>query len=126
MGPNGNKIAFMFNGGGGAGGQQFLILYPDQRLRVLPEYPGDYQWRTPNINATVVTLGQWHKIEWYASKNGTLKWWLDGLLQGSYTNATNSFNFDMFQFSPTWGGNSGARKDQTDHYWFDHARLSTR
>jgi hypothetical protein len=126
IGPNGNKIAFMFNGGGGAGGQQFLILYPDQRLRVLPEYPGDYQWRTPNVNATVVTLGQWHKIEWYASKNGTLKWWLDGLLQGSYTNATNSYNFDMFQFSPTWGGNSGATKNQTDHYWFDHARLSTR
>ena len=83
MGPNGNKIAFMFNGGGGAGGQQFLILYPDQRLRVLPEYPGDNQWRTPNVNATVVTLGQWHKIEWYASKSGTLKWWLDGLLQGA-------------------------------------------
>ena len=93
---------------------------------MLPEYPGDHQWRTPNVNATVVTLGQWHKIEWYASKNGTLKWWLDGVLQGSYTNVRNSFNFDMFQFSPTWGGNSGARKRQTDHYWYDHARLSTR
>jgi hypothetical protein len=32
----------------------------------------------------------------------------------------------MFQFSPTWGGNSGATKDQTDHYWFDHVWLSTR
>jgi hypothetical protein len=126
-GPNGNKIAFIFNGGGDGSGQQFLILKPDKRLHVLPEYPGDFQWRTPNVNATVVTLGVWHRIEWYTNRlNGTLKWWLDGVLQGSYTNVTNSRRFDMFQFSPTWGGNSGATKQQTDHYWFDHARLSTR
>ena len=56
----------------------------------------------------------------------TMKWWLDGVLQGSYTNVTNSFNFDMFQFSPTWGGNIGAQKHETDHYWFDHVHLSVR
>jgi hypothetical protein len=126
-GPNGNKIAFIFNGGGDTGGQQFLILYPDGRLHVLPEYPGDYRWRTPNVNATVVQLGVWHRVEWYTNRvNGTLKWWLDGVLQGSYTNVTNPVKFDMFQFNPTWGGNIGARKTQTDHYWFDHAHLSKR
>ena len=126
-GPNGNKIAFLFNGGGGAGGQQFLILMPDGRLHVLPEYPGDFRWRTPNVNATLVTLGQWHRIEWYCQlSTGTLKWWLDGVLQGSYTDVRNSHSFDMFQFSPTWGGNSGARKRETDHYWFDHVHLSVR
>ena len=26
----------------------------------------------------------------------------------------------------TWGGNSGARKRETDHYWFDHVHLSSR
>ena len=126
LGPNGNKIAFLFNGGGGAGGQQFLILRPDGRLHVLPEYPGDYRWRAPNVNATLVTLGVWHRVEWYASKAGTLKWWLDGVLQGSYSDAGNSYNFDIFEFSPTWGGNVGAQKHQTDHYWFDHVHLSTR
>jgi hypothetical protein len=126
-GPNGNKIAFIFNGGGGAGGQQFLILMPDGKLRVLPEYPGDYVWRPSNVNATTVTLGAWHQIEWYSNvTTGVNKWWLDGVLQGSHTNVTNSFNFDMFQFSPTWGGNTGARKAQTDHYWFDHVHLSIR
>ncbi len=126
-GPNGNKVAFIFNGGGGAGGQQFMILLPDGRLHILPEYPGDYLWRTPNVNPTVVTLGQWHRVEWYTNRiTGELKWWLDGVLQGSYTNVTNPVRFDMFPFSPTWGGNIGARKTQTDHYWFDHARLSKR
>ena len=126
-GPNGNKIAFMFNGGGESAGQQFLIFHTDRNLHVLPEYPGDYRWRTPNINATTVTLGQWHRIDWYSNRiTGVLQWWLDGVLQGSYTNVKHSYPFEMFQFSPTWGGNSGARKRQTDHYWFDHVRLSTR
>jgi len=127
MGPNGNKIAFLFNGGGDTGGQQFLILLPDQRLHVLPEYPQDFRWRRPNVNATEVTLGAWHRIEWYCQlSTGTLKWWLDGVLQGSHTDVRNKFNFNMFQFSPTWGGASGAKKRQTDHYWFDHVRVSVR
>jgi hypothetical protein len=126
FGPNGNKIAFIFNGGGHAGGQQFLILKDDLRLHVLPEYPGDYRWRTPNVNATAVTLGRWHRIEWHAATSGTLKWWLDGVLQGNYTDVRNPHEFDMFQFSPTWGGNIGARKRQTDRYWFDHVQVSVR
>jgi hypothetical protein len=126
-GPNGNKIAFIFNGGGDGGGQQFLILKPDLRLHVLPEYPGDYRWRTPNVNATPVALGTWHQVEWYANRsNRTVRWWLDGVLQGNHTDVIAPVPFDMFQFSPTWGGNSGARKRQTDHYWFDHVRLRAR
>ena len=122
-GPNGNKIAFLFNGNRG---QQFLILRPDGRLHVLPEYPGDYRWRPPNAGNTAVALGQWHKIEWHASTSGTSKWWLDGVLQGSYTDVRHPDEFDMFQFSPTWGGNTGGRKRQADYYWFDHVRLSAR
>ena len=53
-------------------------------------------------------------------------WWHDGVLQGSHTDVRNLYNFDMFQFSPTWGGNSGARKRETDHYWYDHVHLSSR
>jgi hypothetical protein len=127
LGPNGNKIAFMFNGGGAAGGQQFLILLPDGRLHVLPEYPGDYRWRDPNVNATAVTLGVWHRIEWYSQlPTGTLKWWLDGVLQGNHSDVRNFYDFDVFKLSPTWGGNTGAQKRQTDHYWFDHLHLSAR
>ena len=127
LGPNGNKIAFLFNGGGDAGGQQFLILMPDGRLHVLPEYPGDFRWRDPNVNATVVTLGVWHRIEWYSDvATGQLEWWLDGVIQGKHRDVRNPHPFDMFQFSPTWGGNTGARKRETDHYWFGQVRVSVR
>ena len=127
LGPNGNKIAFLFNGGGAEGGQQFLILRRDGLLHVLPEYRGDFQWRSPNINATAVTLGSWHFIEWYVQlSSGTLKWWLDGVLQGHHHDVRNDTAFDMFQLSPTFGGNSGAAKRHTDHFYFDHLRLSIR
>ena len=127
LGPNGNKIAFLFNGGGATGGQQFMILLPDGRLHVLPEYPGDYRWRDPNVNATPVVLGAWHRIEWHADVGtGLLEWWLDGVLQGRHRDVTNTYPFDVFKLSPTWGGNTGARKRETDHYWFDHIRLSVR
>ena len=127
LGPNGNKIAFLFNGGGATGGQQFLILLPDGRLHVLPEYPGDFRWRHPNAGGTVVALGAWHRIEWHSNvRTGALEWWLDGVLQGRYTDVTNAYDFDVFKLSPTWGGNTGARKRETDHYWFDHVRLSVR
>ena len=127
LGPNGNKIAFLFNGGGDTGGQQFLAFLPDQRLHVTTEYPGDVKVRRANANAARVTLGEWHQIEWYCNlSTGVVKWWLDGVLHGSHEDVTNPIPFDMFQFSPTWGGNTGARKRQTDRYWFDHVRLSVR
>jgi hypothetical protein len=127
LGPNGNKIAFLFNGGGDAGGQQFLILLPDGRLHVLPEYPGDFRWRRPNVTPTVVKLGVWHRIEWHSNvATGDMEWWLDGVLQGRYHDVRNAHQFDMFQFSPTWGGNIGAKKRETDHYWFGHVRVSIR
>jgi hypothetical protein len=127
LGPNGHKIAFLFNGGGGSGGQQFLILGPDARLHVLPEYPGDFRWRDPNVNATPVTLASWHLVEWHAdAATGLLEWWLDGMIQGRHHDVRNGQPFDLFELSPTWGGNTGAAKHETDHYWFDHVRLSIR
>jgi hypothetical protein len=132
-GPAGNKIAFFFNGGGGRGGQQFIALDATGYLIVLPEYPeyaasGNYVVLKPNVTATLVARGVWHRIEWYSNAStGVVKWWLDGVLQGNYTGpAHNTYPFDMFQFSPTFGGCCSARKAQTDHYWFDHAHISAR
>jgi hypothetical protein len=113
--------------GGGATGQSYIILRADQTLGVTM-YDGikSTAYRS-NVDASVVTLGAWHRIEWYQDLDaGTLKWWLDGTLRGSHTGVTNAASFDMFQFSPTFGGNLGAVKAQTDHYWYDHARISAR
>ena len=126
-GPNGTKIAFLFNGGGDRGGQQFISLYPDRRLYATTEYPGDTVLLRPNADNGKVALGEWHQIEWYCNLDTrSLKWWMDGVLIGRHDNVTNRVPFDMFQFSPTFGGNTGARKQQTDRYSFDHVRVSVR
>jgi hypothetical protein len=93
------------------------------------------QWMTPNASSGVVTLGQWHRLEWYlkydssyGAGDGIIRWWMDGVLVGNYTNVRfpNDAGFVEYQISPTWGGNTGQTKTQQDFFRFDHSYLSKR
>jgi hypothetical protein len=90
-------------------------------------------WLTPNVNNPTVSLGQWHRLEWYlkyessyGARDGIIRWWLDGVLVGNHTNVRfpNDGGFVEYQISPTWGGNTGEAKTQVDFYRFDHSYLS--
>ena len=92
-------------------------------------------WLTPNVNSGVVTLGQWHRLEWYlkyessyGAGDGIVRWWMDGVLIGNYTNIKYPYDngFVEYQISPTWGGNTGDTKREQDFYRFDHSYLSRR
>jgi hypothetical protein len=125
-GPNGQKICFIFHD---SAGQTFLSLGPSKHLHCLAEIYAEPRYFDPNVNVTEVTLDEWHFIEWFIDlDSGTLKYWLDGLLQGDHTGYHHPDNvgMDMFQFSPTWGGNIGAMKHEEDHYYFRQAYLSIR
>jgi hypothetical protein len=53
-----------------------------------------------------------------------MEWWLDGILQGRYTDiAFPVQSFAQFTISPTWGGIGGV-KTESDYYWFDRVRVS--
>jgi hypothetical protein len=86
----------------------------------------------PNVDTTVVALGEWHRIEIYAkyslgdAANGVLQWWVDGQLNGYYRNLrmVPDGGFRYLQIAPTFGGNTGDVKLQDDYYWFDHLRVS--
>ena len=85
-----------------------------------------------NASSTVVTLGVWHRIEIYlkpstttSSKDGIMRWWVDGVLTGNYTTVNyQSDPWNEFQISPTWGG-IGDTKIETDFFWWDHIRISS-
>jgi hypothetical protein len=89
----------------------------------------------PNVNTTVITLGEWHRIEIYvkystgSDADGVIKWWVDGVLNGSFSNLkmVQDGGFSHVAFSPTYGGaGAGDVKTQDDYYWFDHVRISGR
>lgn len=132
---NVNKIAFLFPR---AGGDITLVMYGSPggpyELRVIPQFQGiDSDWLRPNLDAGIVTLGRWHRVEWLVTwssapgvADGTVRWWLDGRLVGAYDRVPFPDGaFGEFKLSPTWGG-IGDAKRQEDHFWFDQVRLSAR
>src|SRR5262245_10839896 len=102
-------------------------------IDVVPEFDSDTRILRANAQATPVALGAWHRIEWYVkysstgdSRDGVTRWWLDGALQGEYTDLQMPADagFVEYDFSPTWGG-AGGTKTETDFFWIDHAYIST-
>jgi hypothetical protein len=71
--------------------------------------------RTQNIANNTLTLGSWHQVEFYwkpgsPSGGGTIKWWIDGTLCGSYTNQqwdSSAWVCEEWRWVTVWGGNGG-------------------
>jgi hypothetical protein len=105
------------------------------QLRVIPQWRenGD-AWLVPNASDPPVTLGRWHRAEWYVkyesvpgAGDGIVRWWMDGALVGDYARVRfpDDNGFVEYQISPTWGG-VGDRKTQADFMRFDRSYISAR
>ena len=66
----------------------------------------------PNIETTWVNPGEWHQLSFYykwetipGSGDGIIRWWVDGVLNGEYTNVhyPQTRGFVEFQIGPTFG-----------------------
>lgn len=135
-----NKIVFLWTQtfAGNSTDLLYFDLSPDPwRIRGMNDLiagggPTAGQRLEPNIDTTVVRLGEWHRIEIYAKyslgdvANGVVKWWVNGKLNGNYHNLrmAQDAGFRYLQIAPTFGGNTGELKLQTDYYWFDHIHVS--
>jgi len=100
-------------------------------LRVFPEFStSSDQWLVPNAGDGHVTLGRWHRLEWLVSYNsgstpGSVHWWLDGRLVGSYDHLRFPAEPLMeYKLSGLWGGAEPIRKRETDSYRYDHVHIS--
>jgi hypothetical protein len=98
-------------------------------------------WFEPNgpSNGIVSPGSGWHKIEIYlkasttgTSRDGIVRWWLDGVLVGSYNNVNLApGGYEDFQINHTWDGSgifSASYRDMSKawhHYW-DHLYISVR
>ena len=95
-------------------------------------------WFEPNVgNGTVAHGSGWHRIEFYikssttkTSRDGTIKWWIDGQPVGYYPTVNISpGGMTDFQINHTWDATNCLLPPLRDlskewhHYW-DHLRIS--
>ncbi|MDQ6769388.1 MAG: Ig-like domain-containing protein [Gemmatimonadota bacterium] len=134
-----NKLFFLGNTTSAGTAVDFQFFNPTAissdpyRIDFVTEMAADNNRYPPNIVNTF-TLGVWHTLEFYiqystnaTSADGVVKWWVDGVLNGSYSNK----NFDAdtgfrsITVSPTYGG-VGDTKTEDDYYQINHMRVSNR
>ncbi len=91
-------------------------------------------WCYPNAGPSVITMGQWAKIEVYqkasttaTSRDGALRWWVNGVLAGSYSGLNYSpGGLNEWQWNNTWDGAQDMGKSNTVNWehWIDHLHVS--
>lgn len=132
-GPLGDNIIYTSMHGAGSGPFRFLVSLSFRGISN-GHVPGTWGDDPGPRGATGSELkpGTWYRIEMYVkisssetSRDGIVRWWINGQLDGNLTNVNfGQGGFNQFEFSPTWGGNQGDVKRQTDYYYFDHAFVS--
>jgi hypothetical protein len=126
-----NKIMFMYTGDPAGLSQNMTIqLYGSGNgpfsTRMVGEGFEDVPYWENVGSTTPFALGVWHRIEILMnSPAGSLKWWVDGQLVGSYGGVPYpGYGFFQLEFSPTWGGVGGPNKTENDYFWFDQVHVS--
>jgi hypothetical protein len=128
------KMTFLFATGGG--NVYTTILNPDSgmgppfRVGLRPQW-GGYDFNlTPNVTTTLISPGEWRRIEFYykyesspGAGDGIIRWWVDGVLNGNYTNIRYpTEGFVEFQYAPTLQNAPPAEQ----YMYIDHTRVSRR
>ncbi|MGE5802363.1 MAG: heparin lyase I family protein [Gemmatimonadota bacterium] len=132
-----NKIALLFPSTSGGGTIYIMMFYDGGQYTIQVEttFDSDTRRLEPNITATPVALGEWHQIEWYvryssnpASRDGVVRWWLDGVQQGEYTDLQMppDLGFTQYTIRPVWGGAEGDAKRQLDSFAYGRVHISKR
>lgn len=87
----------------------------------------------PNVGPGTITEGQWAKVEVcmrgsssLTSRDGIVKWWVNGVLAGSYTNFNyGNGNINEVIYQQTWDGyGNGQGFSQTIRQRFGHLHIS--
>ncbi len=134
------KITFLF---AGQGGQVYTGYYhkggdvasgwipgPPYRIGVNMEWaPYGQMVLLPNVATTFCAPGEWHRVEVYykwetvpgVSGDGIIRWWVDGVLNGNYTNIHYpATSFTEFQYAATLQNPPPV----TQYMYVDHTHVS--
>ena len=110
----GGKMAFLHAAPSGMG-QVYTSLHGStapHRMIINTEWApyGQKIWE-PNVTRTPIVYGRWYRMEWHMKwpphggrSEGTLRWWVNDVLNGEYANVTfpaGGSGFHQFEFAPT-------------------------
>jgi hypothetical protein len=130
------KVTFLFTNGAG---QVYTGVFHSAgsnsapyRMAVNTEW-GPYGQRVwyPNAATTPINPDEWHRVEVYyrwettpgVSNDGIIRFWVDGVLNGNYTNVHYpASSFVEFQFAPTLQNPPSAEQ----YMFIDHTRVTRR
>ena len=139
------QISYLYGGGGG--GHVFTsfthpCVWPDQcspevegppyKITATTNWDASGRILYPNVTATPINPGEWHRIEFYyrwettpgISGDGIIRWWVDGTLNGNYTaiHYPSQRGFLEFQYAP----NREFATAEEQYMYIDHTRISVR
>ncbi len=86
----------------------------------------------PNVGSGAVTPGVWTKLEAYVkksttatSRDGIVRWWVNGVLAGNYTNMNYAQNgLNEWVWSETWDGTVNPVPSVDWSHFIDHLHIS--
>lgn len=140
---NANKTFFIRGTQGGQNG----VFY----LRTNPGEPKFLYWSTqlpynlnqcfgapdqdhcyPNVTTTPINPGTWYRVEVYMKasscptcRDGAVRWWINGVLNGNYSNFAYGPLVNEWVWSETWdGAGNGAGFTSNPAHFIDHLHIS--
>lgn len=123
-----NKILFQeFS----SGADQIAMVWQNaNRIRLVTEMSTDARPLEPNQTQTTINTNTWYQIEWRMHRGtGLTRWWVNNILQGSFTVNYPSGSFSQIQVAPGWGGSGGSKSvaggagPNGDWMRYDHIRI---
>lgn len=90
-------------------------------------------WAFPNAGPSLITIGQWTRLETYikksttnTSRDGIVRWWVNGVLGGNYTNVNyGALGLNEWVWSETWDGALNPPANVDWEHWLDHLFIAT-
>lgn len=85
----------------------------------------------PNVSPGTLTVGTWFKLEGYirssttpTSRDGIVRWWVNGVLVGNYTNFNYPGNLNEWVWTETWDGFVNPVPTTEWAHYIDHLHIS--
>jgi hypothetical protein len=87
----------------------------------------------PNITSGTLTRGNWYRLEAYVkksttntSRDGTVRWWINGVLVGNYTNINYAgAGLNEWVWSETWDGAPNFTVTTAWEHYLDHLFIAS-